>query len=49
MSLMPAIALTAYASEDDQRKTERSGFQLHLSKPVTPMVLIRSVCQLIGC
>lgn len=49
MSLMPAIAFTAYASRDDQRKTERSGFQLHLAKPVTPMVLLRSVCQLIGC
>jgi CheY-like chemotaxis protein len=49
MSLMPAIALTAYASEEDQRRTERSGFQQHLSKPVTPMLLLRSVCQLIGC
>ncbi len=30
----PAIALTAYAQEEDQKKSTRLGFQEHLAKPI---------------
>ncbi len=40
---IPAIALTAYASEQDQQKALASGFQSHLSKPVDAGVLIQTV------
>ncbi|MBD1843233.1 response regulator [Cyanobacteria bacterium FACHB-63] len=43
-----AIALTSYASDDDQKLAIESGFQQHLSKPVEPERLIQTiaaVCQ----
>ncbi|HYF52052.1 MAG TPA: response regulator [Planctomycetota bacterium] len=40
---IPAIALTAYAREEDRRQALESGFQLHLSKPVEPADLIAAV------
>lgn len=39
-SVIPAIALTAYASEADQERTIAFGFQKHLAKPVDPVELI---------
>ena len=44
---VPAIALTAYAAELDQRRALTAGFQLHLSKPVEPDHLVRAVCDLV--
>jgi CheY-like chemotaxis protein len=32
----PAIALTAYASPHDRQEALRSGFQMHVAKPVSP-------------
>jgi PAS domain S-box-containing protein len=40
---LPAIALTAYASELDRQQAQRVGFQEHLSKPVNPTVLINTI------
>jgi signal transduction histidine kinase/ActR/RegA family two-component response regulator len=37
---LPAIALTAYASEEDTRRALAAGFDAHLSKPVDPARLI---------
>lgn len=37
---LPAIALTAYASEEDSRRALGAGFDAHLSKPVDPARLI---------
>jgi signal transduction histidine kinase len=37
---LPAIALTAYASEEDARRAVGAGFDAHLSKPVDPARLI---------
>lgn len=37
---LPAIALTAYASEEDTRRALTAGFDAHLSKPVDPVRLI---------
>ncbi|OKH43482.1 hypothetical protein NIES2101_30320 [Calothrix sp. HK-06] len=39
----PAIALTAYAGEVDQKQALLSGFQSHISKPVEPAELVQAV------
>ncbi|MCT7960992.1 PAS domain S-box protein [Laspinema sp. D1] len=44
---IPAIALTAYAGESNQQKALQAGFQLHLSKPIEPEVLVKAIEQLI--
>ncbi|NJR58291.1 MAG: response regulator [Cyanobacteria bacterium CRU_2_1] len=44
---IPAIALTAYAGEFNQRKALSSGFQLHMSKPVEPEALIAAISRLV--
>jgi CheY-like chemotaxis protein len=43
---IPAIALTAYASEVDQKQALTAGFQLHIAKPVDPEELIRAILNL---
>ena len=40
---VPAIALTAYAREEDVRRAEQAGFQLHIVKPVRIEALIEAV------
>ncbi len=45
---MPAIALSAYVREEDQRQALQAGFQSHLSKPVDEMALVTLVAQLTG-
>ena len=42
-SQIPAIALTAYASEEDKQRVYSAGFNLHLSKPVQFDKLIESL------
>ncbi|QIR39238.1 PAS domain-containing protein [Tolypothrix sp. PCC 7910] len=44
---IPAIALTAYAGEINQQQALTAGFQLHISKPVQPEILVQSVAQLL--
>ncbi|MCY6490203.1 hybrid sensor histidine kinase/response regulator [Leptolyngbya sp. GGD] len=44
--LIPAIALTAYASEATQQQAILAGFQRHLVKPLNPDELIQTVNQL---
>lgn len=44
---LPSIALTAYASEFDQKQALNAGFQLHLPKPVEPETLVKAVIKLI--
>jgi PAS domain S-box-containing protein len=36
----PAVALTAYASEDDASKILAAGYQVHVPKPVEPFALV---------
>ncbi|MBX6393478.1 MAG: response regulator, partial [Burkholderiales bacterium] len=36
----PAIALTAFAREEDRRRALMAGFQLHIAKPVDPVALV---------
>jgi CheY-like chemotaxis protein len=43
---IPAIALTAYASELDQQRALAAGFQHHLAKPVYADALVQAIAQL---
>ncbi|MCT7951181.1 PAS domain S-box protein [Ancylothrix sp. C2] len=45
---IPAVALTAYATDDDRRRALEAGFQQHLAKPVQPDELVRVVAGLSG-
>ncbi|WP_256871805.1 ATP-binding protein [Nostoc sp. TCL26-01] len=45
---IPAIALTAYAGEIDEKQALKVGFQRHLSKPVEPDHLIKAIVTLIS-
>ncbi|WGV24167.1 response regulator [Halotia branconii] len=44
---MPAIALTAYAGDLDQKKALTAGFQAHISKPLEPKELVKKILNLI--
>ncbi|RUR86868.1 PAS domain S-box protein [Chlorogloeopsis fritschii PCC 9212] len=44
---IPAIALTAYAGEYDQKRAIAAGFQIHLPKPVEPDALLEAIASLI--
>ena len=44
---IPAIALTAYAGEIDCHQAVEAGFQIHLSKPVEPDILIDAIANLV--
>ena len=43
---IPAVALTAYARTEDRLKVLRSGFQIHLTKPVEPIELVTVIASL---
>jgi len=45
---VPAIALTAYARDEDRDRIQASGFGFHLSKPVDPMTFVRTVREAAG-
>jgi PAS domain S-box-containing protein len=45
---LPAAALTAYARMEDRVRALRSGFQIHVPKPVDPTELITVVANLAG-
>ncbi|MBD2345690.1 PAS domain S-box protein [Anabaena subtropica] len=44
---IPAIALSAYPGEFNQRKAIAAGFQRHLSKPVDPKDLVQAIASLL--
>jgi signal transduction histidine kinase/CheY-like chemotaxis protein len=44
---MPAAALTAYARSEDRTRALRSGFQIHLIKPIDPGELMAAVATLV--
>lgn len=46
--IIPAIALTAYASAVDQQMALAAGFQGHLAKPVAPEDLVAAIANLVG-
>jgi CheY-like chemotaxis protein len=43
-----AVALTAFAREEDRTRTLDAGFQMHLPKPVEPAELVAVVANLAG-
>lgn len=45
---LPAIALTAYASEEDKQRSQAAGFQSHLSKPIDAELIAAAILQLIA-
>ena len=42
----PAVALTAYAREEDRVRSLSAGFDAHVSKPVEPAELLAVVAEL---
>ena len=40
---VPAVALTAYAREEDRLRSLSAGFQVHLAKPVEPTAIVSAV------
>jgi len=44
---IPAVALTAYAGEEDRDRALAAGFSAHVTKPVSPAGLVRIVAQAI--
>ncbi|WP_088888827.1 GAF domain-containing protein [Leptolyngbya ohadii] len=45
---IPAIALTAYASDRDRELALAAGFRSHLAKPIEPDALVEAIAQLLG-
>lgn len=45
---VPAIALTAFARNEDRKRALVEGFNLHLAKPVEPGALVAAVAALVG-
>lgn len=43
-----AVALTAYADQENQKEALQAGFQMHMSKPVSPSELAIAVANLTG-
>jgi CheY-like chemotaxis protein len=48
VSRVPAVALTAYAGEEDRRLSIEAGFTAHVAKPITLAELIRVITSLLG-
>jgi CheY-like chemotaxis protein len=44
--LLPSLAVSAYATEEHRKKVMRSGFHMHLEKPVAPAELVTGVARL---
>ncbi len=45
---IPAVALTAFAGDEDKQRALMAGFQSHLAKPVDPKELVAVVAALVG-
>jgi len=43
---IPAIAITAYAREEDRQKVMTAGFQTYLTKPIEPEAVITAITKL---
>ena len=46
--MTPAVALTAFAREEDRQRALLSGFQVHLTKPIQPSSLVAVLAALVG-
>jgi CheY-like chemotaxis protein len=45
---VPAIALTGYASQKDEKAALAAGFDAHISKPVDPAELLKLINRMIA-
>jgi len=45
---IPAVALTAYAGEENRDRALAAGFTAHVTKPVSPAALVRIVAEVAG-
>ena len=45
---IPALAVTAYARSEDRARALRSGFQMHVAKPVDPAHLMGTIAAMVG-
>jgi CheY-like chemotaxis protein len=45
---IPAVALTAYATDDDRERALSAGFQMHVAKPIEPKELVRCIAGAAG-
>jgi PAS domain S-box-containing protein len=45
---IPAVALTAYAGEENRDRAIAAGFTAHVTKPVSPAALVRIVADVVG-
>lgn len=45
---LPALALTAYARDEDRRKALQVGFEGYLAKPVEPRALVETIAGILG-
>jgi signal transduction histidine kinase/DNA-binding response OmpR family regulator len=45
---VPAIALTAYATDDDRARSLAAGFQVHVAKPIEPEALVKIIAGAMG-
>ncbi|GAA6620344.1 hypothetical protein NUACC26_061600 [Scytonema sp. NUACC26] len=43
-----AIAITAYAMDCDRQKALQAGFQAHITKPVEPEMLVKTIINLLN-
>jgi signal transduction histidine kinase/ActR/RegA family two-component response regulator len=43
---IPAVAVTAFARDEDRRQALQAGFQLHLAKPIEPSSLVAAVAKI---
>jgi PAS domain S-box-containing protein len=43
---VPAVAVTAYARQEDQRRALAEGFQLHVAKPIEPAAFAQAIARL---
>jgi CheY-like chemotaxis protein len=46
-SPIPAIALTAYARDEDRKAALDAGFEMHISKPFDPAMLVGAIVELV--
>jgi CheY-like chemotaxis protein len=45
---MPAVALTAYARSEDERRSIAAGYDIHVTKPIDPDRLVSAVMEMAG-
>jgi CheY-like chemotaxis protein len=46
---VPAIACTALGNEEDMIRTQRAGFQAHVTKPLDAKRLVETIVKVVGC